>query len=160
MCPNRELYNLKVTNRGTACTTTITNQAWSVNLPEKLTTGSRPCSVTVKSATIQILTDPAIFHTYSEVGIRTNIPLNGFSTESSSANGYQTLQQLFSVDLTTDFGDNVLSPFKMDQSRTFYCPALPNQLEFGRFYTTTGSSIPFAGDWYVAFELEIDFSVK
>lgn len=157
MSITQNLYNLRVSNRGLSTTENATNQSWSVNLPEKLTTGNRPCTIKVVSGTIQILTDNTVFHTYSSVGIHSNISLNGFTTESSSENGYQTLQELFTVDLSAYHSNNILEPFRLVNQRTFHCIALPNQIEFGRFVTTTDTPIPFVGNWYVSFDLEIQF---
>ena len=161
-----DLYNLRVSNRGNSATETVTNQAWSVRLPEKLTLGSRPCRIRVVSGTIQLLTDPAVFHSYSEVSIRSNISLNGFDVESNAEdndgnalpNSSNNLQNLFSVDLNTFVADNLLQPFKLDNPRTFYCGALPNQLEFGRFGTLAATTVPLAGDWFISFDLEIEFT--
>lgn len=153
-----KLVTLKISNRGSSVREGSTNQSWTVSLPAQLTMGSRPCVVQVVSGTIQHYRDDTVFHTYSELKVRSNISMNGFSTETASDSGFDVLSDLFSVDLAEYGTNDTLQTFSLDNPRTFYCAALPSEVQFSRWVTGSAGPIPLAENAYISFVLEITFT--
>ena len=156
MCPNKDSITLKVSNRGTAIFQQVANQKYQVSLP--LDVINKPCMVTISDATIQVPADNTVFHSYSELGVSSNIPMKGYDTEGSSVNSFTRLRKLFNTNLTSFQVNNVLLPTKMEGNLSFICPGgLPSDLVFERYLITTGQQTAFVGDWYISFTLTLDF---
>jgi len=150
-----DLYTLKLSNRGTNVRTLVANQKYAVTLPNELHSRGA-CEITVVAGTLQTLTDNTVFHTYSEIACKTNIPQRGYDSE-GTLNGWNMMQKLFDVDLSSYHTNNVLEPFRLNNPKMFYCGSLPSQIEFERVVVIDGNTAVLAGDWYISFELQIRF---
>jgi hypothetical protein len=138
MCPNDNMYLLKVSNMGTAVQVNNTATSWRVPLPPMLA-NKGPCSITILQGRITMNDAAADFNDVAKVWCETSIPIQGASTQvnvGQSAAGYH---ELFDVELTRTHlaADTVRSCYMRDQ-KTFRCAGgLPPSIDMTALYMLT-----------------------
>jgi hypothetical protein len=160
MCIQDEVFVLHVTNRGAGCAASTDNAAlenqFTVQLPLQLVGRHAVCEVT--SATVsfpacnvdtQVPTpDPLAVRSLS---VHCNLLVDGASTETAQASGYDQLTQLYVADTSTvpwsdDYNtaddDYEIGPLTLpaQPSGKFVCRSLPSSLTFHREWAYAGAA--------------------
>ena len=159
MC-KKNIYSLKVSNRGTNVYESVDNITYEVNIPIGFR-NNKMSMMTVTDGTIAIkATDPLIY-TINELGIESNLPIQGFNSEVQSGFMATNYDTLFDVGLTGfTVGEN--SALYLTNDLSYRCGALPEKLIFSRYVTAAGTKQPFdnggAGNSnYISFTLNFEF---
>lgn len=160
MC-KKSIYTLRVSNRGTNVFETVTRTTYEVNIPTALR-NNKMSMMTVIDGTIAIEADNSTFHTHNELGIMTNLPIQGFDTEVDSGFMPTNYKTLFKVDLTEYHTNNINLPVNLDHTLgPFRCGALPEKLTFTRYVVDAGVITPFdtgsGNSDYMSFTLIFEF---
>ena len=151
---------MKVTNRGTNVYESVDNITYEVNIPIGFR-NNKMSMMTVTDGTIAIkATDPLIY-TINELGVESNLPIQGFNSEVQSGFMATNYDTLFDVGLTGfTVGEN--SALYLTNDLSYRCGALPEKLIFSRYVTAAGTKQPFdnggAGNSnYISFTLNFEF---
>ena len=143
----------------------IANTSYSVQLPTALR-GKGPCMVRVVEGVIVTDSSSANFLNTRELALHSNIPQNGFDTNSDQVGSYRNLEYLFSVDLSVVNSDYANEgrrsglSLRMPNPRGFRCQGLPDQIVFSRYEATTGLPSIKVSNNYLMFLLEIEFDCQ
>lgn len=169
MCNNLDYKLLRVTNRGTNVFPTVADTEYSVNIPSELRIPNKRIEIEVVDGIISLLTKPANFKTYKEVGIECNLcnSSNSYNTEVENSFNCTQMSQLFNVNLQNWFNRdgegqdaNTNINFKKDSSNTFILSSLPEKLIFKRYVNAAGVSQNLTEDNYIQFTLKITYHDK
>jgi len=161
MCNNKVAY-LRISNRGAGIATLIANQKFSVNLPANLRSRGA-CNITVVDGIVAVTTINAVNIMKNELGVLSNIPMNGFNCETpAGTNNFMSMnnQVLFQCDLSAFAqldGTTGLVSNQMTNPRSFYCSGLPERIEFERYEVDAGTIAGLTLNNYLSFTLKIDF---
>ena len=159
MC-KKNTYSLKVTNRGTNVFESVANITYEVNIPIAFR-NNKMSMMTVIDGTIAVKSTTPLIYTINELGVETNLPIQGFNTEVQSGFMATNYNTLFDVGLTGfTVGEN--SALYLTNDLTYRCGALPEKLIFSRYVTAAGTKEPFANGGagksnYIAFTLNFEF---
>jgi hypothetical protein len=159
-------HYLRITNRGDNLFQQESNTVYAVNLPVGLRNRGA-CVIECLYSTAQIV-DLALDTTILEVGLRTNINIAGYDTQTSgnnfTAGGYKILAI---YDLDNNLRSNGTHDRKLTSHSTkypftdMYCSSLPETIQFGLYKIDSihNSEVveKLTNNGYVSFTLKIQF---
>jgi len=159
MC-KKNIYSLKVSNRGTNVYESVDDITYEINIPIAFR-NNKMSMMTVTDGTIAIKAAAATIYTINELGVESNLPIQGFNTEVASGFMATNFNTLFNVGLTT-FTLNENSACFLTNEISYRCGSLPEKLVFSRYVVAAGTKEPFtnggAGNSnYVSFTLNFEF---
>jgi len=130
MC-KKEIYTLKINNRGTGAQTLVTNQTFCVNVPGPLRK-NQDCIITIIDGSIVLDTTIATFQDYHEIGFSCDLPIMGCNTEITGGFTFTGYNQLYQVNLNEWHTTAITQPFKPNNMATYRCGSIPEKLTFWR----------------------------
>ena len=156
MC-RKEIYTLKISNRGTGAQTIVTNETFCVNVPQPLRR-NQDCMITIIDGSIVMDTTIATFQDYHEVGFSCDLPIMGCNTEIPSGFTFTGYNQLYQVNLNAWHTTAITQPLKPNNMATYRCGGIPEKLTFWRSIingSSTEARLTYNG--YFSCTMQIEF---
>ena len=156
---------LRISNRGSNVFQQDNNTVYGVNLPIGLRNRG-PCIIDCLHSTAEIITLP-LDTTVLEIGLRSNINISGYDTQTSgenyTASGYKVLN-VYDLDnnirTNVTFDRKLLSHSTKNPFTDMYCSSLPETIQFGLYKIDSANQDQFeklTNDGYISFTLKIRF---